>query len=35
MHTQLENRRDLHVKISESPSTIFINVMLSLFSYSF
>lgn len=33
MHTQLDNRWDLHVKISESPSAIFISVRpLSFFS---
>lgn len=26
MHAQLDNRWDLHVKISEAPSTTFINV---------
>lgn len=34
MHTRLDNRWDLHVKISEAPSTTFINVRpLSFFLF--
>lgn len=31
MYTQLDNRWDLHVKISECPSTIFINMRATSF----